>query len=105
MDRNYPLVRLANAATNVYYARTFKWSRTSVMTGNTPVSTEFALPASLPQGNYSLVVVANGISSDPVAFSTSVLAITTQPQSLTVFEGDSASFYVTANITSNLFYQ
>ena len=31
MDSNYPLVRLTDAATNAYYARTFKWSRTSVM--------------------------------------------------------------------------
>jgi uncharacterized repeat protein (TIGR01451 family) len=33
-----------------------------------PVSTHFALPAYLPQGTYSLRVIANGIASDPVAF-------------------------------------
>jgi hypothetical protein len=104
MDSNYPLVRLTDAATNVYYARTFKWSRTSVMTGNTPVSTEFVVPANLPPVNYNLVVTANGIASDPVAFSTGSL-ITSHPQSLTVYEGDSASFYVTASSTSNIFYQ
>ena len=67
MATNYPLVRLT-AGSSVFYARTFNWSSTGVMTGNTPVTTEFTLPAGLPAGTYSLAVVANGISSDPVAF-------------------------------------
>src|SRR5205807_2807084 len=65
---------------------------------------EFALPASLPPGSYSLEVVANGISSDPVQFSTGAL-ITSQTQGLTVFEGDSASFYVTVSVSSNVLFQ
>jgi hypothetical protein len=70
MACNYPLVRMTNIITgNVYYARTFNWSSTGVMTSNKPVSTEFTLPASAPAGTYSLVAVANGISSDPVPFS------------------------------------
>lgn len=104
MDSNYPLVRLTDAATNVYYARTFKWSSSGVMTGNKPVSTEFVLPTNLPPASYSLVVVANGISSDPVTFSFGSL-ISAQPQSLTVFEGDSAAFSVTASVGSGVFYQ
>jgi len=68
MNSNYPLIRMTNNATgNVYYARTFNWSSTSVMTGSTPESTDFTLPANVPFGTYSLVVVANGISSDPVS--------------------------------------
>jgi hypothetical protein len=67
MDSNRPLVRLTDAAGHVYYARTYNWSSTGVMTGNKPVTTEFALPAGLPAGAYSLVAVANGISSDPVS--------------------------------------
>jgi hypothetical protein len=67
MDSNYPLVRLTSGA-NVYYARTYNWSSTGVMTSNLTVTTEFALPAGLPAGTYSLVAVANGISSDPVPF-------------------------------------
>ena len=70
MNSNYPLVRLTDSADNVYYARTYNWSSTGVMTGNTPLSTQFALPGGLPAGTYSLVVVANGISSDPVSFFT-----------------------------------
>jgi len=69
MDSNYPLVRMTNTASrNVYYARTYNWSSTSVMTGTNVVSTEFTPPGTMPQGNYSLVVVANGNPSDPVAF-------------------------------------
>jgi len=66
MDSNYPLVRVT-AAGVVRYLRTFGWSSTGVMTGATPVSTEFTVGA-LPAGDYSLEVVANGIASDPVAF-------------------------------------
>lgn len=68
MDSNYPLVRLTDDSGNVIYARTYNWSSTGVMTGNTPVSTEFTVPPSVYGGTYSLVVVANGISSDPVSF-------------------------------------
>ncbi len=68
MNSNYPLVRLTSG-TSVYYARTFNWSSTGVMTGSLPVSTEFTLPASLPPGVFSLEVVANGIASNPVSFS------------------------------------
>ena len=68
MNSNYPLIRMTNSIGNVYYARTFNWSSTGVMTGSTPESTDFAVPAGLPVGTYSLVAVANGISSDPVSF-------------------------------------
>jgi hypothetical protein len=69
MASNYPLVRMTNNATGkVYYARTYNWSSTSIQTGTTPVSTYFKIPHSLPSGSYSLVVVANGIASNPVTF-------------------------------------
>ncbi len=73
MNSNYPLLRLAatDGSGHVYYARTYNWSSTGILTGSTPVTTEFALPGSVLAGggtNYSLVVVANGIASDPVTF-------------------------------------
>jgi hypothetical protein len=68
MASDYPLVRVTDGNGNVYYERTYNWSRTSVMTGNASMTTEFANSAGLPPGNYSLVVVANGISSDPYSF-------------------------------------
>lgn len=68
MNSNYPLVRMTNGSGNVYYARTYNWSSTGVMVSNTTTTTEFMVPANLPAGTYSLVVVANGNSSAPVSF-------------------------------------
>ena len=72
MNSNFPLVRLTDGSGNAYYARTYNWSSTSVMTGARPMSTEFRLPLAVAVTNgpvqYSLVVVANGIASDPVPF-------------------------------------
>jgi hypothetical protein len=69
MDSNYPLVRVTDAGGNVYYLPTYNWSSTGVQTGSKPVSTEFFTPSTLPPAiAYSLVVVATGISSDPVTF-------------------------------------
>jgi hypothetical protein len=99
MDSNYPLVRLTNSANGtVYYARTFNWSRTSVMTGTNILTTEFALPAGFPLADYSLVAVANGISSDPVPFlfSTSPPVITLPPLNQTVTMNGSVTFSVAA---------
>lgn len=68
MDSNFPLVRMTNSIGQVYYARTYNWTSTGVMTSNELVSTEFALPTNLSAGTYSLVAVANGIASDAVPF-------------------------------------
>ena len=69
MDSNYPIVRMTDASGRVFYGRTFNRSSTSVMTGSTPESTDFTVPPGLQVSALSLVVVANGISSDPVSFS------------------------------------
>jgi Galactose oxidase, central domain len=67
MDSNYPLVRMADDSNNVYYARTYDWTATSVMATNRLVTVQFVLPGNLPPAKYSLVAVANGIASDPVS--------------------------------------
>jgi hypothetical protein len=70
---NYPLVRLANNATgHVFYARTFGHSTMSIAPDQ-PAATNFTLPPSgkIETGSSSLVVVANGIASQPVAVSVS----------------------------------
>jgi hypothetical protein len=59
---------MTDESSNVYYARTFNWSSTGVMTGTNIVTTDFVVPESLSNGTYSLVVVANGIASAPVSF-------------------------------------
>jgi hypothetical protein len=77
MNTNYPIVHLTDNTTgNVYYARTYNWTSTGVMTGSAVIATEFTLPAGLPSDPYSLVVSANGLASDPVAFSLSGTTVT-----------------------------
>jgi hypothetical protein len=88
MNSNYPLVRMTNSSTGVvYYARTYNWNSTGVMTGAKVVTTDFSLPANLPSGSYSLVVVANGIASVPQAFSYAPPAV---PIGLTAASGSNA---------------
>jgi hypothetical protein len=61
-------VRLVNTATgHVFYARTHAHSTMAVATGSATVSTNFDVPASAEVGAASLVVIANGIASTPVA--------------------------------------
>jgi hypothetical protein len=65
---NYPLLRLVNTATgHVSYARTHGHSTMAVATGSATVGTNFDVPASTEVGAATLVVVANGIASAPVA--------------------------------------
>ena len=75
MATNYPIIRITSGG-NVSYCRTYGWSNTAVMTGGTPVTTEFTMPPSVPAGTYSLEVVANGIPSDPVSFTVAPVAPT-----------------------------
>jgi hypothetical protein len=74
METNYPIIRLTSDAGDVYYARTSNWNSTGVMRGNKADTTDFTLPAGLPEGTYSLVVTSNGFASDPIKFSTCSIA-------------------------------
>jgi hypothetical protein len=68
MATNYPLVRITNNASgDVFYCKTHNHSTMGVATGTTSVSTEFDIPSIIPTGASELVVVANGIPSNPVA--------------------------------------
>jgi len=68
MSTNYPLVRITNNQTgHVVYCKTRNFSTMAVATGGTPVYTYFEVPASIETGPSQLVVVANGIPSNPVA--------------------------------------
>jgi len=67
MATNYPLVRLTNTATGkVRYLPTSHHSTMGVATGSTIVTTNVTVPMDTPVGQYSMVVVANGIASSPV---------------------------------------
>jgi len=64
---NYPLVRLTNNKTKaVFYARTFNMTSMTVKPGAYS-SVTFTVPATIPTGGYTLVVVANGLASAGVA--------------------------------------
>lgn len=72
MSTNYPIVRLASGS-NVYYATTNNWNRIgAVSTGTLADTATFALPAGLPVGTYSVVVVVNGNPSVPFMLNTSL---------------------------------
>jgi hypothetical protein len=67
MATNYPIVQLTNTASgDVVYLRTSNHSTMAVATGSTPQTTNVFVPMDTPPGNYHLVVIANGIASDPV---------------------------------------
>jgi hypothetical protein len=62
---NYPLVRITNNATgHVFYCRTHDHSSMAVAS-EAPVSTHFDIPSNIETGAGKLVVVANGIPSEP----------------------------------------
>jgi hypothetical protein len=65
-NTSFPLVRITNTASgHVVYARTHDHSTMAVATGAQSVSTHFDVPANAETGPASLVVVANGIASQP----------------------------------------
>lgn len=67
MATNYPLVRLQGpVGVGVVFCRTFDHSTMAVATGSTVHHTHFTVPPHLPYGHYELVVIANGIASEPV---------------------------------------
>jgi hypothetical protein len=64
---NYPLVLITNNATgHKHFARTHGFSTMAVATGNEPVSCEFDILPGTESGNSTMVVIANGIPSEPV---------------------------------------
>lgn len=64
---NYPIARLTNTGTGkVRYLRSFAFSSLGIATGNSPQTASVSVPDDTAPGQYDLVVVANGIPSDPV---------------------------------------
>jgi hypothetical protein len=74
MATNYPLVRLRSTGTgHVFYCRTFNHSTLNVNTGTVIHSTQFVVPAGAELGTAEITVVANGIASDPVHVTVSLV--------------------------------
>jgi len=101
MATNYPLVRINHSNGNTYYARTYNWSSTSVMTGSRVLTTEYKLPAGLPAGSYTLRVIGNGFASDAVTSPT----VGTAPQSHNGCVGGSTTFTAAGAGTPAFTYQ
>jgi Kelch motif len=67
MASNYPIVKIrSDVDGKEYYCRTFDHSTMGIATGNAIVSTHFKVPFNVPHGKADLVVIANGIASEPV---------------------------------------
>jgi len=67
MATNYPLVRLRGRSPGGdRYCRTFDHSTMGVATGNAIHHTRFEVPHNVPNGEYRLIVIANGIASENV---------------------------------------
>jgi hypothetical protein len=67
MAENFPLVYIKNIATgHVFYCRTHDFSTMAVATGSAQVSAEFDVPGNVELGASDVVVVADGIPSNPV---------------------------------------
>jgi hypothetical protein len=65
MATNYPVIELTDVGTGqVYFCPSFGWNKAGIM-GDSATTTQFNLPAGIPDGQYNLTVSANGISSDP----------------------------------------
>jgi hypothetical protein len=64
---NYPIVRITNHATgHVFWGRTHDRDNLNITPGSTIITTALDIPANLEPGTSDLVVIANGIASDPV---------------------------------------
>jgi hypothetical protein len=63
---NYPIVRIRSEADGKdYFCRTFDHSTMGVATGADVQHTSFKIPFDVPDGPADLVVIANGIASEP----------------------------------------
>jgi hypothetical protein len=75
MAEDYPIVQVTDTVTgDVYYATTSDWSLTGVATGSTPETVNVVMPAAIGDDQYSIAVIANGISSNAYTQSLSITA-------------------------------
>jgi hypothetical protein len=67
MATNYPLVRITNDATHhVFYSRTYDFSSMAIANPD-PVTAKVQVSANQEKGPSQLVVVTNGIASQPIS--------------------------------------
>ncbi len=96
MSTNYPLVRIINHATgHIFYARTHDHSRMGVepVGSSEIVTTQFDAPAAMESGPSDLVVVTNGIPSEPVVINGVDLTIAKTHSPSLFTQGDSGDTF------------
>ena len=77
---NYPLVQIKNTSTgHVFYCKTHNHSSMGVATGSASVNTEFDIPSNIETGAATLVVIANGIPSNPLSITVTPGALSCTP--------------------------
>ena len=92
---NYPIVQITNSATgHVFYGRTFDHSTMSIAAGQEG-TTNLTVPAGVETGPSSVVVIANGIASEPVNVAMQRSAYAKAPD----FNGDGDSDILWRNAT------
>jgi hypothetical protein len=95
MATNYPLIRLTNAAGNVYYCKTTNWNRIgAIMTDSLEDTALFEIPSPLPAGTYSLVVVANGFASSPFIFTSTGIAAIINSYKINIYPNPSNGIFM-----------
>lgn len=65
MDSNYPIIHMVSISGNVFYARSFNWSKIGVGSGTGPETVDFTLNPAVTPGDYLVIVSGAGISSFP----------------------------------------
>ncbi len=97
MAENYPIVRVTDTKTGtVYYATSSQWSLVGVATGNTTETVNVALPSAIGTDPFTIVVIADGIASNPfsnTSFAPTIsapLAVSLSENSSLVFSGQNA---------------
>jgi len=101
-DSNYPIIRLSSGG-KVYYMRSYNWNSTGVQRGTAPDTAYFSLPSTIPNGVYSLVVVANGIASDPVSFTDSIPLLSSSLNPPAICTGTSFTYTPASNTNGATF--
>ncbi len=103
VSENYPIVQLTSSGGQVYYATTSNWSNVLVSpVGDTTVeSVNFTLPDTIPNGNYQLAVIANGISSLPqqITIGLTKVQVVAQNGSSLTFRTHNQTETLTADVT------
>jgi hypothetical protein len=104
VSENYPIVQLTSSSGQVYYATTSNWSNVggvSAVGDTTPETVDFTLPDGIPNGNYQVAVIANGISSlsQPLAVGLVKVKTVAQAPTAMTFSANNQTMQLTADVS------